>query len=794
MTAVYKKEWKSLLTSMIGYVFIAFLLAVTGIYFTAYHLQAMYPKFAYTLQAALFIFLILVPVLTMRILAEERRQKTDQLLLTSPVSVTGVVLGKFLALVSVFLLPVLILAVYPLILSQFGTISFRESYTALFGFFLLGSCYLSIGLFLSSVTESQVIAAVLTFFVLFISYVMEGIASFFPETASGSCLSLAAAAVILAYIIFHMSGKKRIAVLSAALMEGILAAVYFLNASVYEGLFQEILLVFNITAHFEEFASGMFDVAGIFYYLSVIALFLFLTVQSIQKRRWGGETGRLKNGSYSITMTAILVAAAVAVNLIVSELPSSWMQIDMTEQKLTVLTEQTKEMASAITEDVTLYYIVQDSNRDTNVSRLLDRYSDLSSHIKVEEKDPVRYPAFTSQYTSQNLTENSVIVTCGEQSRIVDYNDMYEYEMDYTYYSYTTTGFDAEGRITSAIAAVSSGQLPKVYTLTGHGEQTLEEAMASAVEKENITTEALNLISADQVPEDADGLLILSPSADLTQEECSKIKDYLMSGGSVLLITDYSGEEMPNLEELLEYYGIQQAEGVVMEGSSRNYVQLPYYLIPTINQTEVTEDLADGSAYVLMAAAAGMTVSEELREGLTVTEVLTSSSSSYVKTDVENMTTYEKESQDIDGPFALGILAEEEVTLEAAEETEAVETVETETETGKTEEAEAEAAETDMAEAAETVTARLAVYSSAALVSSSMSQMVAGGNQKLFTNTLSWMCGNEVSVSVPVKSMSTEYLTLSAASSNFWSILVIGIIPGAFLLYGFVVWLKRRKQ
>ena len=109
--------------------------------------------------------------------------------------------------------------------------------------------------------------------------------------------------------------------------------------------------------------------------------------------------------------------------------------------------------------------------------------------------------------------------------------------------------------------------------------------------------------------------------------------------------------------------------------------------------------------------------------------------------------------------------------LEAAEETEAAET-----------------------EAAETVTARLAVYSSAALVSSSMSQMVAGGNQKLFTNTLSWMCGNEVSVSVPVKSMSTEYLTLSAASSNFWSILVIGIIPGAFLLYGFVVWLKRRKQ
>ncbi|MDO5539310.1 MAG: Gldg family protein [Eubacteriales bacterium] len=821
MTAVYKKEVKGFLTSMTGYVFIAFLLALTGIYFTAYHLQAMYPKFAYTLQAVLFIFLILVPVLTMRILAEERRQKTDQLLLTSPVSVTGIVAGKFLALVSVFAIPVLILAVYPLILSQFGSIAYLESYSALFGFFLLGVSYLAIGLFLSSVTESQVIAAVLTFFTLFVSYMMEGISSLFPDTASGSFFTMAALAAALAFVIHHMLGKTVITAAAAAVMEGILAAVYIIKPAVYEGLIQNILEIFNVTAHFEEFAGGMFDIAGVIYYLSVTALFLFLTVESIQKRRWGAGVGRLKNGSYSMAMTAIVIAASVAVNLIASELPSGYMQIDVTDQKLSVLTDQTKEMAAKLTEDVTLYYIVQDSNRDTNVSRLLERYNDLSSHIKVEEKDPVRYPNFTSQYTSEGLTENSVIVTCGELSRVVDYNDMYEYEMDYTYYSYTTSGFDAEGQITSAIAAVSSDNLPKIYTLTGHGEQTLDTNMTSAIEKENITTEELNLISAERVPEDADGLLILSPASDLTQAESNKIRAYLMTGGSAVIILDYTNVEMPNLESILEYYGMNTAEGVVMEGDPQNYVQIPYYLVPVINNTEVSADMADGNGYVIMAGARGLTVSDDIREETAVSEVLSTSSSAYSKTDVENMTAYEKESGDIDGPFALGMLASEEIelteevkqeaealleendvsarglaqTLELAEEeTEAeseIQEKETETEPETAEELAADETEN---ESTDTVTTKLAVYTSSAIVDSSMSQMVSGGNQKLFTNTLSWMCGQETSVSVPVKSMSTEYLTLTAASSNFWSVIVVGIIPGAFLLYGFCIWLRRRKQ
>lgn len=286
MLAIYKKEVKGFLTSMVGYVFIAFLLVVCGIYFTAYHLQGMYPYFAYTLQAVQFVFLIAVPILTMRILAEERRQKTDQLLLTAPISVTEMILGKYLALVTVYLIPVGILCCYPLILTQFGNVALPEAYIALLGFFLLGCSFLSIGLYLSSVTESQVIAAVATFLVLFVSYVSEGVASFFPETASASFYVLIVLGLIVAAVICQMLGSPVIALGVGAVSVGALVVLYATNASVFEGMIQNIINVFNLSGHSEDFANGILNLSDVAYYLSVIGVFLFLSVQSIQKRRW----------------------------------------------------------------------------------------------------------------------------------------------------------------------------------------------------------------------------------------------------------------------------------------------------------------------------------------------------------------------------------------------------------------------------------------------------------------------------------------------------------------------------
>lgn len=286
MIAVYKRELRSYLTSMIGYLFIFFILFLTGIYFSAYQLGAAYPRFEYTLSALTFVFLISVPILTMRVLAEERKQKTDQLLLTAPVSVGNIVIGKYLALVTVYAIPILVMCIYPLIMSKFGTVAFGSAYTAILGFFLLGCANIAIGVFMSALTESQVIAAVLTFVLLFAFYMMNGISSFFSKTSMSTCVTFGLLILAAAIILYTMIKNALISAIAAVIGEVILVVIYVVKSSVFEGGIQKVLNIFNLSGHFDNFTSNIFDIKGIVYFLSVIAVCLFLTMQSISKRRW----------------------------------------------------------------------------------------------------------------------------------------------------------------------------------------------------------------------------------------------------------------------------------------------------------------------------------------------------------------------------------------------------------------------------------------------------------------------------------------------------------------------------
>lgn len=286
MLAVYKKELRSYLTSMVGYVFIAFVLLILGIYFTAYNLQFASPDFGATLSSVTFLFLIITPILTMRILAEEKKNRTDQLLLTAPVPVWKVVLGKYLSMVTIYAIPIIISAFYPMIMGKYGVISYPMAYVAVIGFFFLGCAQIAVGLFLSSVTESQVIAAVLTFGILFCSYMMDGIESFFSDTAVSSMVAFLILAVVLGIVVYQLTKN----IIFSSCVGGVLvigvAAVYFIKPTIFTGLIQKFLNLFAIANHFDNFVGGILDVTGIIYMLSVVCIFVFLTVQCIQKRRW----------------------------------------------------------------------------------------------------------------------------------------------------------------------------------------------------------------------------------------------------------------------------------------------------------------------------------------------------------------------------------------------------------------------------------------------------------------------------------------------------------------------------
>lgn len=286
MLAIYKKELKSYLTSMQGYVFMAFIMLVLGIYFTAYNLNYASPDFGTTLNSVTFVFLIITPILTMRILAEEKRNKTDQLLFTSPVPIWKIIFGKYLGMVTIYLIPVVITLFYPLILAKYGTVSYPMTLTAIVGFFFLGCANIAVGLFLSSITESQVIAAVLTFVVLFCSFVMNGIESFFSQTAMASMLAFAVLAVLIAMVVYQMTKDNILTGITGVVLLGAVVIIYIVKSSLYEGAIQKLLDLLAIANHFDNFVGGILDFSGIVYMLSVICIFIFLTVQSIQKRRW----------------------------------------------------------------------------------------------------------------------------------------------------------------------------------------------------------------------------------------------------------------------------------------------------------------------------------------------------------------------------------------------------------------------------------------------------------------------------------------------------------------------------
>lgn len=287
MGAIYKRELKAYFTGMMGYVFIAFILLIFGIYTAAYHLNYGYPNFEYTISSASFVFLIAVPILTMRVFAEERKQKTDQLLYSLPIKVTDVVLGKYLAMVTLLAVPLAIVAAYPvLILNPLGIVSLKTAYSALSGFFLMGCALLAVGLFMSSLTENQIIAAVLTFAALILSYFMKGIQGIVSTTAVASLTALAAIAVLLCVIVRLMTKNWTAAIAAALILIVPLYLMYALEPSLLEGVFSTGLGALGIFERLDNFVNGMFDVTSVVYFLSAALLFVFFTIQSVEKRRW----------------------------------------------------------------------------------------------------------------------------------------------------------------------------------------------------------------------------------------------------------------------------------------------------------------------------------------------------------------------------------------------------------------------------------------------------------------------------------------------------------------------------
>ena len=461
----------------------------------------------------------------------------------------------------------------------------------------------------------------------------------------------------------------------------------------------------------------------------------------------------MRGGAYSAVITVVVLAILVVVNICLSVLPASATEYDISASKLYSVTSNTKSVLNALSDDVTIYWIVQADAEDAVIEKLLDRYESLSEHISVEKRNPDVYPTFIEEYIGEDdaVYNNSLVVECGERSRYIPYTDIYVTETSLYSYSYTTS-FDGEGAITSAIDYVTNPDQPVIYRLTGHGESDLPSTFADSLEKENIAVEDFSLLNSDAVPEDAAGVLVYSPASDLSEEEAQMLAEYVEQGGKLLVMAGpVQDASLTNLYGILERYGVTAAEGVVVEGERTHYAfSSPLLLMPDMAQSDITASLIDEGYYLIVPIASGLELGENTTAA-TVTSLLNTSEAAYSKAAGYDMTTTEKEEGDLDGPFSLGV----EVAYENG--------------------------------------GALVWLSSGVFLSDMYNAYSSGANVNLAMNALSALLGQREAMAIRAKSLNYNYLTVSESASSLIQVLMIGVIPLSFLAAGVFVVVRRRR-
>lgn len=467
----------------------------------------------------------------------------------------------------------------------------------------------------------------------------------------------------------------------------------------------------------------------------------------------------LKIGSYTVAVSLVAIAVVVLLNVLIAQLPGRYTQWDVTQEGLFTLSEQTEQIVSSLEEDVTIYLVAETGSEDTTILELLERYESLSPHVKVIKRDPVLYPAFLSQFTDSpdDVAANSLVVESARRATLIDNADIYinTYSYYYYYQYLSDSQFAGESALTTAIDYVTTDHLPTIYQLTGHGELPLNESLIALIDGDNMELKDLSLLAEEAVPEEADCVIISAPTVDLSADEAQMLADYLDDGGSLLLLSDFVVTEFPNLLSVMSDYGMEPEPGLILEGNSAYCYRYRNYLLPVLEETEVTRALYEGGYQVFVPNAHGVRETAAVRSGVTLIPLLRTSKDAYAKLDVENLGTGEKEDGDATGPF--------HVAMAASEEHDGLHT-------------------------------QLVWIGSANMTDESIDTVVSGANSDLILGALGWMCQRENSITIHTKSLNVNYLTMDDGAANLWSVVFMVLIPVLLLTAGAVVMMQRRKR
>ncbi len=456
---------------------------------------------------------------------------------------------------------------------------------------------------------------------------------------------------------------------------------------------------------------------------------------------------QFKSGAYSSVITVIVIALVVVVNMVFNKLDLS---TDLTSDSLFTLTKDSQKVLKDVKDDITIYYMVTKGEEQDYIKRVIKQYNKVSNHIKVVTKDPVVYPNFSRKYVDDAVSDNDVIVV-DETTGAAKYvsSDEMLYSDQYSYYTSGSSEqyLDVEGQITSAIQNVLSTDKKKIYVVTGHDEQSISDSLSKTLEKMNVDVQDISLVTQKKVPDDCSLLIEYGPQSDLRDSEKTVIMDYLKKGGTAILMPGYVEKETPNIDEILDYYGMSIQKGIIYEGVG-HYENYLNWIVPTINTDADVMSKFDDKDYVVIGSSQSIKEQKasSLRNSLKLTDILTTSKQSLLKKDPSSQNT-DKEKGDLSGPFTTGVYAEETV---------------------------------------DDGTTKLTVIATNEVQDDLMQNVISGmlGDSKDGTTN----------TSIEAKSLSYSTITMSAGSAIVWSVVLVILVPLALLLTGFAIWFTRRRK
>ena len=768
MKALYRKEFASYFNTMNGFIFISIVSAFIGLYFVLYNLKMGHPYFSAGLGNAIAVFIFAVPVLTMRSFAEERKMKTDQMLLTYPVSVTAIVMGKFLAMMTVFAVPMLIGCFCPLVISAIGSGSFLIDYSSILLFLCMGALFVSIGMFVSSLTDSHVIAAVVTMAVLLVIVIWDSVTRNIPGTAMTSLVGFSVLFLGAAMIIYYSIKDYTIPVIIA--VAGLAAAVgcYFFApvwfSSALTGLL-DTLGVYRVIKNTTSYYT--FDLKGLISLLSYAALFVFLAIQAVWKNGEASGTGLVQKNKaranaeaaaserLSTAISVVVILMTLGLNLFLKQLPTTMLEYDISGNKLYEISDQTKGFVSKLPHKIEIIVIEDTTKTDYRLIKFLDQYEALSDRITVTYIDPIEHPSVLDTY---NTDKEALVVRCEDLKRqsiikLYGYDSYdkavfgYDYMYQLYYNAYSLFSFDADGQITSAINNVISGKTSKIYYLNGHGEGVMNPTLEASIYKAGFATGTANLLKEGGIPRDCDLLLAYVPTMDLADNEYAMIQKYLDSGGKVMLLIDL--KKLANFNALLADYGLKINDGYLGD-PSRYYTSYAaeygfYCISPVLSKESDITDKIKNDALILFAR--GMSRTAATQSNVTVDAFMTTSNDGICFYDESN---YSK------GKYIIGAVAEKKLSAPHP--------------------------------------ARLTVISAQYIVSEDLTKTVTNvANLDIVLNAISENFGKVSTVfSIPAKRVALTYN--NKIDTPIWNVLFIAVIPLASIGGGLVRWNRRRRR